>query len=118
VLTRILKECSDEISDALVLLFTTSLKQGKIPEEWKHAIIAPLHKGGNKNHGTYPTQSNHATFLSSTQHSFRKHRSCETQLIQTVCDLAKAINDREQIDSVLLDLSKAFDKVGHLKLLH
>jgi len=32
VSTRILKECSDEIADTLVPLFTASLKQGKIPE--------------------------------------------------------------------------------------
>ena len=33
-------------------------------------------------------------------------------------DLAKAINDQEQIDSILLDFNKAFDKVCHRKLMH
>ena len=45
--------------------------------------------------------------------SFRKRRSCETQLIQTVDDLAKNLHDAGQIDAVLLDFSKAFDKVSH-----
>ena len=36
---RILKECANEIADSIVLIFTASLQQGKIPDEWKHAII-------------------------------------------------------------------------------
>eukprot|EP00111_Clytia_hemisphaerica_P006322 TCONS_00018317-protein len=55
--------------------------------------------------------------LSDTQHGFRKFRSCETQLIQTINTLAQSLNNREQTDSILLDFSKAFDKVCHRKLL-
>ena len=55
--------------------------------------------------------------LTDLQHGFRKNRSCETQLIKTVNDLAKSMNHGEQIDSILLDFSKAFDKVCHRKLL-
>ena len=51
------------------------------------------------------------------EHGFRKSRSCETQLIQTVNDLAKSPNERQQIDSILLDFSKASDVVCHRKLL-
>ena len=55
--------------------------------------------------------------LTDLQHGFRKRRSCERQLIKTVNDLSKSINHEEQIDSILLDFSKAFDKVYHRKLL-
>ena len=55
--------------------------------------------------------------LTDVQHGFRKYRSCETQLLETIDNLAKALNNREQIDSILLDFSKAFDKVCHRKLL-
>eukprot|EP00111_Clytia_hemisphaerica_P021262 TCONS_00062597-protein len=55
--------------------------------------------------------------LSETQHGFRKFRSCETQLIQTINTLSKSLNNRKQTDSILLDFSKAFDKVCHRKLL-
>jgi len=55
--------------------------------------------------------------LTDTQHGFRKKRSCETQLLQTIDTLAKALNDKEQVDSILLDFSKAFDKVCHRKLI-
>ena len=55
--------------------------------------------------------------LKDAQHGFRKRRSCESQLILTELDLAKGLNDGEQIDAVLLDFSKAFDKVPHQRLL-
>ena len=55
--------------------------------------------------------------LNDTQHGIKKRRSCESQLIPTVQDLAKGLNDGEQIDAVLLDFSKAFDKVPHQRLL-
>jgi len=55
--------------------------------------------------------------LNSLQHGFRKGRSCESQLIITVNDLAKGIDDSSQIDAILLDFSKAFDKVSHSRLL-
>ena len=142
VSTRILKECADEIGEALVMLFTASLKQSKIPDDWKEATITPLYKGGNKSrskaenyrpvsltsttckimehilHSHIMTHFENSNTLSDAQHGFRKFRSCETQLIQTVHDLAKAINDKEQIDSILLDFSKAFDKVVHRKLIY
>ena len=55
--------------------------------------------------------------LSDDQHGFRKRRSCETQLIITLNDLAKGLNSKQQIDAVLLDFSKAFDRVPHQRLL-
>ncbi|MCG7865740.1 MAG: hypothetical protein JAY74_05120 [Candidatus Thiodiazotropha taylori] len=55
--------------------------------------------------------------LTDYQHGFRKRRSCETQLLLTINDLAKGLNDKQQIDAILLDFSKAFDKVPHQRLL-
>ena len=55
--------------------------------------------------------------LSDNQHGFRKKRSCESQLILTIQDLASGLEDGEQIDAILLDFSKAFDKVPHQRLL-
>ena len=55
--------------------------------------------------------------LSDVQHGFRKKRSCESQLILTIQDLANGLNDGKQIDAILLDFSKAFDKVAHQRLL-
>ena len=44
--------------------------------------------------------------------------SCETQLIQLVEDLGRQLSLGKQTDLILLDFSKAFDKVNHLKLLY
>jgi hypothetical protein len=46
-----------------------------------------------------------------------KKRSTESQLILTVQDLAADLDKGQQIDTVLLDFSKAFDKVPHRRLL-
>ena len=55
--------------------------------------------------------------LCTNQHGFRKRRSCESQLIITINDLASNINAGAQTDVILLDFSKAFDKVNHQSLL-
>ena len=40
-----------------------------------------------------------------------------TQLILTIDDLARGLNDKQQIDAVLLDFCKEFDNVPHQRLL-
>ena len=74
--------------------------------------------------GTYIISTNiHAHLenygiLHSAQHGFRKRHSCETQLINTVHNFASALNNQEQIDAILLDMSKVFDTVPHERLCH
>ena len=53
---------------------------------------------------------------SSAQHGFRSKRSCETQLLLTVHDFASGLNDGKQTDAIILDFTKAFDKVSHKHL--
>ena len=43
-----------------------------------------------------------------TQHAFRKKRSCETQLVTTINDFYRALNQGLQLDTILLDFSNAF----------
>jgi len=38
--------------------------------------------------------------LTNVQHGFRKHCSCETQLLLTIHDLTSALNQGKQIDAV------------------
>ena len=54
--------------------------------------------------------------LSDYQHGFREKRSCETQLLVNVHDLAAGLDRRQQIDAILLHFSKAFDKIPHKRL--
>ena len=51
------------------------------------------------------------------QHGFREKRSCETLLIMLIEDLARDASVGKQTDIILLDFSKAFDKVNYSKLL-
>ena len=44
------------------------------------------------------------------QHGFRKGKSCETQLIGIVDDLASSLNNNEQTDLIFLDFSKTLTK--------
>jgi len=48
------------------------------------------------------------------QHGFSKYKSCETQLISLLYDLARNLDRRIQIDIISLDFAKAFDTVPHL----
>ena len=48
VSARVLKICANDIADVLVLLFNASLKKERIPSDWKHELITPVYKGGNK----------------------------------------------------------------------
>ena len=57
--------------------------------------------------------------LCDEQHGFRKKRSCESQLVTTIQGIARKLRTgREQVNVILLDFAKAFDKVPHQRLLH
>ena len=57
------------------------------------------------------------SILDDAQHGFRKNRSCVSQLISTLDDFSNSLKNQKQTDAILLDFSKAFDKVDHLGLL-
>ena len=56
--------------------------------------------------------------LADFQHGFRSKHSCETQLIVTTEDIAKALDKGKQVDLLILDYSKAFGTVAHQRLLY
>jgi len=57
--------------------------------------------------------------LTPNQHGFRSKRSCETQLISTIQGIAKNLKSgKDQVDVILLDFAKAFDKVPFQRLRH
>ena len=111
-----------------------------VPSDWKKAQVCPLFKKGSKQDpANYRPISltcilcktmehiiasgltkhfNQNDILYDLQHGFRERRSCETQLLQLIDDLARNMTEGKQTDLILLDFSKAFDKVNHLKLLY
>ena len=39
---RVLKDCSNEISPILALIFNESLAQSNVPDEWRQANVSPV----------------------------------------------------------------------------
>ena len=141
---RLLKLLSAEVSPCLKLVFSASLHQGILPRAWKQAIVTPLFKKGDRTnpsnyrpisltciccktlehilHTNIMSHFSNYSILSDTQFGFRKNYSAELQLIKVSHDLAYSLNNKGQTDVILLDFSKAFDKVPHhlllLKLQH
>ena len=136
---RLLKELAEEIAPAVTLLFQTSINQGRVLSVSKKALIFPLFKKGSRSlacsyrpisltailcklceHVIHCAVIRHLSkhqLLTDLQHGFRKCRSCDTQLILTINDLAMGLEEKDQTDLILLDFSKAFDKVPHKRLL-
>ncbi|KAI0207667.1 Tetratricopeptide repeat protein 25 [Lamellibrachia satsuma] len=133
-INRLLKDYAAEIAPVLMLIYQASLDQCTVPIDRKHAWVIPVYKKGDRGspsnyrlifltsiscktlehiiHSNFMDHLENLSILTDYQHGFRKRRSCETQLIQTVDDLAKSLHDAGQIDAVLLDFSKAFNKVS------
>ena len=59
----------------------------------------------------------HNNILYSKQHGFRRNHSRETQLLLTIEDLGKNLDEGYEVDLQIFDFSKAFDKVPHQRLL-
>lgn len=134
----ILKELSEELTPIICHLFNQSIATGSVPSDWRTAHIVPIFKKGDKtNPANYRPVSltcilskamehiisshimNHLetnNILSDVQHGFRAHRSCESQLLLTFNDWATNLDNKEQSDVIILDFSKAFDKVPHKRL--
>ena len=54
--------------------------------------------------------------IGSTQHGFRKGRSCLTNLLDFLEAATDAFDQGKQLDVAYLDFSKAYDKVPHRRL--
>ena len=50
------------------------------------------------------------------QYGFRQKQNCESQLITTIRDITNSLNKSSQVDDILLDFSKVFDKLDHTVL--
>jgi hypothetical protein len=137
---RILKDLQNLTAPILTIIFQKSLQTGCIPSDWKHANVAPAYTKGEKyNAVNYRPISltcisckimervitkhilNHLennSLLYDLQHGFRHSRSCETQLLSFVQELAANSDKNIQTDLIIMDFAKAFDKVPHQRLLY
>ena len=56
--------------------------------------------------------------LSKNQHGFVPRRSCVTNLLETLDYLTNELSKGNDVDEILLDLSKTFDLVPHNRLIY
>ena len=136
---RVLKETAQQLAPALTIIFRRSLETGCVPATWKDANITPVFKKGEKfrpsnyrpvsltcicskllEHILVSNIMKHLesnNILVDCQHGFRSRRSCETQLLLFQNELVVNMDRGIQTDVVIMDFSKAFDKVPHRRLL-
>lgn len=139
ITSKLLKNTKHISAEFLFLLFSQSLSSGILPLDWKCGKVIPVHKTGKRDcplnyrpisltsvccklmehviytHVMHFLDSNN--FFHSSQHGFRKGRSCETQLALFLHDLHANLDGNLQTDAIFLDFTKAFDKVPHQRLL-
>ena len=129
------------IEGTLVRLFNISLRLGEIPEEWKDAVVIPLHEGGKKpskdpsSYRLISLTSCVARVLEKAlnkqirkylevnkliydhQSGFLPQHSTVTQLCYLTHEWTLALDQRQCVQAAFLDLSKAYNRVPAAGLL-
>ena len=140
VRTWLVKSCFDVLAPSITEMVNLSLLSGCVPENWKTAIVIPLLKkpGLDLVYKNFCPVSN--PFISKVvekaalqqllihceknaplpkfQSGFRKYHSTETALLKVQNDILMSMDNKEVTLLVLLDLSAAFDTIGHSILLN
>ena len=130
------QELRVELALIIKFLFKRSLESGAVPLIWNSANFSPIFKKGINQlppitdlfhflckvmkhiiASNLVRQLDSNGLMYDLQHGFRERRSCETQLVSLIEDLARTTSQERQTDLILLDFSKAFDKVNRSKLI-
>jgi hypothetical protein len=123
----------------LARLLDITMNNGNLPADWKRAKVFPVHKGGDRSLVTNyrPVSLTSVVFkqmehiiasylrqvwdnndwLYEGQDGFRPGYSCENQVIAVFQDVAYSMDNGEKIDTVVVDIAKAFNLVPHDRLL-
>ena len=137
---RMLQSMDREIAVPLKMIFTKSMSENQVPEDWRRANITPIFKKGLKsNAGNYRPVSltslpckimesilrdkivDHLlrnNLIGPSQHGFMQKRSCVTNLLEFLETVTSYVDQGTPMDLIYLDFSKAFDKVPRLRLIN
>jgi hypothetical protein len=134
------KSCAISLALPLKIIMEASLNESAVPEAFKRAIIAPVHKGGPDKTSVdrkrpvsltvvpckimediicgkiYENANNQSIFIDE-QYAYRPGRSAILQLLETTNDWINSINRGENVDVIYFDFKSAFETVTHSKLL-
>lgn len=135
-----LKDCATHISKPLSYILNLSIDSGTVPSIWKAAKITPIFKSGNRElpenyrpisvlpvlskilekavHHRLLDFLESNSLLSESQYGFRKHRSTKLAATLLCDDIRREMNNGNLIGVAYLDLSKAFDTIGHSLLIN
>ena len=136
----IFKLGGDDLLHILLQIINKSLLKQVIPLSWKIATVYPVYKSGNRqimsNYRPISVTSvasrimerlirnrimvllNDSNFFGDSQYGFRPNRSSEIALLVYNDYLTKTLDSGATIDTIYLDLSKAFERVPHCHLLN
>lgn len=132
--SNVLLQNRESLAPVLVYLINLSIQTGVFPIVFKHALIVPIHKAGdkkvvgnyrpisllttvskvferviNKRLVTYLEKNN---LLSPNQFGFRKNKST-SEAVQKLCQfIASSLDMKKKCLAIFLDLAKAFDTVS------
>ena len=137
--SRLMLHFPDEILAPVCMLFEKSLREGRVPEDWRRANVVPIYKAGDrakaKNYRPVSLTCQLCKvferlvrdelvehlgskgLLRETQHGFRRGRSCLTNLLIFLDSVTEELDNGGSVDVIYLDFAKAFDKVPHHRLL-
>ena len=130
---RMLKICDSTIYRPLEIIFKEALSTGLFPSECKKENIVPIHKKGDKqvikNYRpvsllpicgkvferlifnemfSFLLENN---LVSPNRSGFKPGDSCINQLLSITHEIFQSFDERFEVRSVFLDISKAFDKI-------
>ena len=139
---RVIKMCDNSLTIPVKLIFMNCLRRGIFPEIWKRANVVPVHKKLEKHLKEnylpisllpifgkilekliYDSLFSHLekeNLLNPNQSGFRPGDSTINQLLSIIHSIHSAFdcNPTLEVRSVVLDISKAFDKVWHEGLIY
>lgn len=129
----LIRDCAYIFVTPLLKIFNVILKTAIFPNCWKLARVCPVFKTGNssvmENYRPISILCNFAKafekvmynvlipqvkpFISATQHGFLSKRSTVSNLSILNQTLCTSLDQRQQVDVIYTDFSKAFDKIDH-----
>ena len=137
--SRVLCELATSLSGPVCSLFKKSLRCSELPLEWKQGSVVPIFKGGSRQEPLNYRPVSLTSVLSkvlegivrdrlmehlietgqlnNAQHGFLPKRSCATQLLASLEDWTRHIENGDSVDVAYLDFRKAFDSVPHQRLI-
>ena len=134
----LIKNPATQLAPVVTKIVQYSIDCGESPDDWKCGRVCPVYKKGPITDplnyrpialtSVLGKQLEHIIakklrlylddkkLLADIQHGFRQRRSCETQLVTTIHAINKLNDSGADVDAIVLDFSKAFDKVSHQNL--